>query len=438
MYVMITLRDHADFKRLVNIVDEKAQKRVTYVAWRTFKQSEGKDPASGTKVTTSDGSPADSPIDNEPFEVYHIAAPSATDPGSTRTTWTNMNFEDHTSRVLHVGSHGTLCKRPLGDKSTFSLRYTQHPTCYEGLLAIMQTPSYTDGRFVLPAHEFDVTLESVDTPDYNQVTDADANGFFHRLRQRTQRVDLFEEPDSETPHYVEWQYRPKPMLSISFPTSPKAKLECTVTDGKEQSPAFSFSGGKIVKVVVAVKEVLAGGRGECDHVPGIVQVHSKLGLSTADMAALNLPNTSAKHVQMQEVLEKSLFGSKNETLLRKCASAVDPACGMVVQHTPVRKTLNFGADYECTRLANGDKPSGFSPLTDAAGCVEEWAKVRQQPANAYPSWYTMGWNTVEGPSLTGVQRAAWLTCGANRSAWNATASARPAQKPRLSSCNAHS
>ena len=117
--------------------------------------------------------------------------------------------------MLKLDSHGTKCGLALGPTSEFSLRFTQDPTCYEAketapkaLYAMLPTPSYTDAEFVVPAHAFDVTLESVDQPAYNAVTDADENGYFHRLRQRTKRVDLFDESGGDGPHELTWEYRP--------------------------------------------------------------------------------------------------------------------------------------------------------------------------------------------------------------------------------------
>ena len=94
-----------------------------------------------------------------------------------------------------------------------------------------------DSVFVLPAHKFIVTVNSVQ-PAVPAATDASAHGWFHRMRLRKETVDLFEEPivgqvepgDTrvEAPvgaggaggHHVTFEYRPVSFLHSTVHNNP--------------------------------------------------------------------------------------------------------------------------------------------------------------------------------------------------------------------------
>lgn len=155
----------------------------------------------------------------------------------------NMDYEDRTSRVLHLDAHGTLCKFRLGTETTFSIKA---PGSCGSMEMVMPTSRFTDGHVLLPAHPFEVTLESVDPP-YPEVTDKSRLlikekyakyilnfyiirfGYFHRLRTRSVYIDLFEgsvESVEDTNqqglvanasiHNILWRYHPRPQLETSF------------------------------------------------------------------------------------------------------------------------------------------------------------------------------------------------------------------------------
>ena len=60
---------------------------------------------------------------------------------------------------------GTLCKRSLGKSAHFKLRFTQ-ATCYDSNpLTSLDTRARVSALFLLPAHAFDVSFDSV-SPSY--------------------------------------------------------------------------------------------------------------------------------------------------------------------------------------------------------------------------------------------------------------------------------
>ena len=200
---------------------------------------------------------------------------------------------------------------------------------------------------------------------------------------------------------------------MDFPANPASKMECTVVapiPDAVLSPAFKMKAGKEVEAHVTLKETVRGG-GECTHVPGDVQLHSRLGLDLVDLNILTTyRKTDNEYRVLETVLKKSLFGNYNVPQLSKCSSNVDASCALPVQHTVVRDVANFGDRYFCDELANGAKRTGYSPITDPDACAVEWGKVLVQGVESksvmYHRWNTLAWNSTENPSLSVVERQA--------------------------------
>ena len=212
-------------------------------------------------------------------EVYDITEKSDQD------MWTGMQFEDHTTKRVVLGAHGTLCKLPLGDKAVLDMQHASG-NCYSGAKhTVLDTTTHTDAAFLVPAHLLDVSLVSVE-PTYAAATDASQIGYFHRLRNQTQRLDLADVKDEDPPVEAVFQFHPAPTLDVTFKDSSGdvvQPLACTnVTakgDGKSMvlatfaEPRYRFKSGQVVTPSVHVKEVLQGALGQCSHVEGDVQVH---------------------------------------------------------------------------------------------------------------------------------------------------------------------
>ena len=96
--------------------------------------------------------------------------------------------------MMKIGAHGTKCKLPLGESSTFTFRFTESIGCTFDYT--LPTDTFTDATILVPAHPFDVAFNAV-TPSYSAVTDASDHGYFFRMGLRTQRIDL-REPAQET------------------------------------------------------------------------------------------------------------------------------------------------------------------------------------------------------------------------------------------------
>ena len=85
--------------------------------------------------------------------------------------WKNMDYHDHTSRVVRLDAHGTLCKFPLGSEAIFKIQVPGSPCTGSSEVEVaVATPKHTDGFVLLPAHSFDFTLLSTD-PVYPSATD---------------------------------------------------------------------------------------------------------------------------------------------------------------------------------------------------------------------------------------------------------------------------
>ena len=243
-------------------------------------------------------------------EMYYIAETSG------RDLWTGMHFEDRTTKRVTLGAHGTLCKLPLGDKTMFDV---QHATgnCYAGAKhTVLDTKTHADASFLMPAHLLDVSLDSVD-PAYPQATDAGQMGYFHRLRNRTQRIDLVEVKDEDPPTEAVFQYHPKPTITVMFKDSAGAaiaKLTCpnvTANAGDDsqviqEEPSYRFKAGQVITASAYVKEVLQAKLGECSHVEGAVQIHSRLGLGAEDQATLARDPTQPEYKEITKVLLRSI------------------------------------------------------------------------------------------------------------------------------------
>ena len=210
-----------------------------------------------------------------------------------------MGREKHTESAFNTAYSVSILAQ-----ASFSFRFNK-ATCYDtNPYTILGTKDHTDAQFMMPAHTFDVSFESV-TPPYPEVTDAGEAGYLHRLRKRTVRVSLFEEAtkpeDSdhrdEVEHAVVFEYRAKPTLAVRFPGAPEdAALKCTKWAGTKMGepltikvaqshmPKRKLKAGEEVAPVVDVRETLKmGDTTPCSHVEGTVQIHSMLGIGQVDL-----------------------------------------------------------------------------------------------------------------------------------------------------------
>ena len=379
------------------------------------------------------------------IEVYHITEESD-------GLWVGMHFQDKTTRRAQLGAHGTLCKLPLGDAAVFNLQHAGGE-CYSNIAATrIDTQLHTDAEFLVPAHVFDVTFDKV-VPAYPQVTDRSKVGYFHRLRNQTQRIDLLDDQATESSSSSSssgnaaaiFTFHPKPILGIRFKDL-QTKLvvagagcaNATVSaDGNEadlltdsQVPAWKFRAGQQVQAVVDVKAVLANGLGGCTHVEGNIQVHSRLGLSSEDQADLNKDKATADYVAIAKVLTRSIGSPSLVAGLSMCSSPLDSRCTLPLDHEVTTRVKVFGDETECLVTLDGRRANGYVAITAEDQCREQFARVASQSVSAatragkrveHRQWHTLVWNSATEPSLTDAERTAWAALGAGAASWeNAT------------------
>ena len=148
----------------------------------------------------------------------------------------------------------------------FRFEPSDSPTCYDNVAQAQLKLKQVDGVFVLPAHEFRVSIESVGTAEVPEATDASASGYFHRIRLRSQSVDLFEDaqPGQEEPgekplnsesegHSLKFVYRPPPRLDIDFL---KASAEGDATHSLATTNRFACTDFSLVGKTGASSEYL--------------------------------------------------------------------------------------------------------------------------------------------------------------------------------------
>jgi hypothetical protein len=380
-------------------------------------------------------------------EVFSIS------PG-TKDYEQNMDYQDHTVRLLRVGAHGTLCKLPLGNAATFTL---QHNACKQIPLDL-PTAQRVDSIFLLPAHQYAVTFEAV-SPHYPEATDKSQVGYFHRLRTRVRHINLFDEPDTAgILHSAIFEYHPRPALAIHFLTGsdpteslvdPVEMLDCSADASAsdlqlqaqqgedyqkfeyrvDQIPRWAVPAGtpltSEVKVTATIRfpvDVLSTSVNEnamCDWVEGNIRHFSRLGLSAEDQFLLGMDPFKVEHRDFIEVLSRTL-PAVNHTHLKTCTDPNDPAyeteCTINTTHTPiVTIRTDFGDDETCTVSEAGVTATDFAPLSSGTLCTESAAML--QGAEGRRAWHTLTWTVSAGidadpaSGLTKEEQDAWTTVG---------------------------
>ena len=107
----------------------------------------------------------------------------------------HVDFTDRSGQIIHLGAHGTHCRKSMSTEALFKVQVS--PTAYKcdprnDMEVIIPTALLTYTRVMLPGHDITITLDALE-PAWPQVTDKSDFGYFHRLRQRTRRLDLLDE-----------------------------------------------------------------------------------------------------------------------------------------------------------------------------------------------------------------------------------------------------
>ena len=156
VYVVVTLKTHTHFVRT------KTSKGVDQSLDRTKFTRDAKEPLNMQlpDIKLPQGSSAKADQEPETPEKELTKEVFTIDATTTEETWRQMDYEDHTTRSVRLDAHGTLCRRRLADRSVFSFRYTQK-SCYSEIPpTIMDTRNSVDAKYLVPAHAFDITLDS--------------------------------------------------------------------------------------------------------------------------------------------------------------------------------------------------------------------------------------------------------------------------------------
>lgn len=229
-------------------------------------------------------------------------------------TSSGMDYEDQTTRLLNVDVHGTLCKHPLGNMAFVKVAVAGSRQLDMHTALDLPTSYQTSNLVQLPAQAFDITLDAVE-PSYPEATSFTQLGYFHRLRKRTQRVDLSDKPEGEgsptdnagdpeqstqgnseaaiesSVHSVVFQYHPAPTMDVEFFNGAGTELG----DGKiafQPLTPTMCTHGSAIDVSIAEKKILNGP----GQVPGwTLDTGMPIAVAARPLATIKFPQPQEMH-----------------------------------------------------------------------------------------------------------------------------------------------
>lgn len=370
-----------------------------------------------------------------------------------------MDYEDRTTRLLDVDVHGTLCKHRLGRVSF--MKFADHGCGTSNCLstsAELPTAYQTNNLVLLPAQVLDVTLEAVEPP-YEEATAFTQFGYFHRLRIRTQRIDLFDEfhppqreaeegsSQNKATHYAAvFQYHPAPVLELDFfknkvadgrsdlqpldPTLCKHGSALDTSTGVDlglgatkshQAPGWVMPTGmpfaaevKPVATITFPREKPA----TCDWIVGKVEHESYLGFSRADrhhfkvdqvtkaMVPKDVETTAYK--EFAKIVNKTLPPQVTREDLVRCGNPEEPECSVSTVHsTALSLRADFSDDATCTSPQHANElhlQFGYNIFDgDAKSCASQWASHVSKAGLPFHAWHLLDWSR----DLSVSQQKAW-------------------------------
>lgn len=230
-------------------------------------------------------------------------------------TSSGMDYEDQTTRLLNVDVHGTLCKHPLGNMAFVKVAVAGSRQLDMHTALDLPTSYQTSNLVQLPAQAFDITLDAVE-PSYPEATSFTQLGYFHRLRKRTQRVDLSDKPEGEgsptdnagdpeqstqgnseaaiessVHSAVVFQYHPAPTMDVEFFNGAGTELG----DGKiafQPLTPTMCTHGSAIDVSIAEKKILNGP----GQVPGwTLDTGMPIAVAARPLATIKFPQPQEMH-----------------------------------------------------------------------------------------------------------------------------------------------
>jgi hypothetical protein len=375
---------------------------------------------------------------------------------------TGMDYQDHTTRALKLDIYGTLCKLPLGDLAFLDF---EAPGCGH-IQQTCVTSRFTDSVVQLPAHSFDITLQAV-APAYPEVTALGHVGYFHRLRERTIRTNLFDmkevsnaeeasSPESDAAesdlHEIRFAYHPSPDLAVSFKrqlgattselkptgcktaeatdmqTGSKVNNDGTTLDDIATLPGWVTTTGSALIVSAAPTATIkypAAAHAVCDWVDGTISHKNQVSFTREEMRWFHKDAdgevkpkdaTTAEYKEFAKVLNRTLPENVRLNDLMRCTGAV--GCQIATtSSTRVLRRTEFADDHTCTLLAQGGKSgiyatiSGYSVFSKGeTGCEAQWAEVQRAASSKARAWHRLDWVN----DLTQVEREVWKAAGVTK------------------------
>ena len=433
--------------------------RVTLGSHKHFVRTENTDnPSRATAVRMK---PALAPgVDecDDCMEVFTLIA-------GDETFGTGMNYEDRTTRLLDVDVHGTLCKHPIGNAAY--MKFEVPGGVCGHMPALLPTAYQTNSLVILPAHLFDVTLEAVEPP-YEEATASTQFGYFHRLRTRTQRVDVFDEASQRDPeiddqdnagrgeminhHAVTYQYHPAPAINIAFfknrevegetllePLVPTLCEKASAVDASisesiplgadqnHQAPGWEMRTGMSfaaeARPVATIKFPYPREKHPtCDWIVGKIAHESYVGFSRSDRHFFSVDPASkslvpkdtetTEYKEFANILNKTLPPQVTLEDLARCSNPEEPGCLVDTVHsTAVSLRTDFSDDSTCTspqQAGNLSLQFGYTIFnSNAQLCVDHWAKQASKRRTRFHTWHLLDWNQ----DLTVAQQKAWNSAG---------------------------
>jgi len=212
--------------------------------------------------------------------------------------WTNINYQDNTTKVVDIEVAGGKCDIALGT-ATVQVKYG---TCrWQQSVTIKKGSFYT--RQELPAHELKFEMMNV-------AENSAVRGYFTTRNAATISLNLDTPPVPQSVkqaeanasvtdnqqndrHKVRFEYHPEPTVQLTF-TDNAAPDKCKTS--------VTFKAFETVGANIKIFENFGGSLGMCQDVDGVFLVHNRIGESLTDLNGTQvLKDKNFEPIQIQRL-----------------------------------------------------------------------------------------------------------------------------------------